>query len=137
MLFAAAVVMMMTACGSNKTENNGADSQGSAVVELTDDNAYRPGFTPEVPTILDFNATWCGPCQYFKPVFHQAAEKFKDIRFVSVDVDKMEQTAAAYSIEQIPTVILVAPDGSQTKFVGTGELLPPERFDALCESLLK
>ena len=48
----------------------------------------------DVPTIIDFNAVWCGPCQRFKPVFHKVAEEFKGkALFVSVNTDSCPDIA--------------------------------------------
>lgn len=148
LLAAATVMLAMTACSGSKTDGSDdknkveqiveqAHDNKDAVVDLTDDNAYRPGFKPEVPTILDFNATWCPPCKALKPVFHAAAERFHDVKFVSVDVDNLPQTAAAYGVRNIPTVIFVKPDGSETRYIGTEELLPADKFDALVQDLMK
>ncbi len=69
----------------------------------------------DVPTIIDFNAVWCGPCQRFKPVFHKVAEEFKGkALFVSVNTDSCPDIAQKYQIQSIPQIVTVMPDGTAT-----------------------
>merc|ERR1711937_1007643 len=53
--------------------------------------------------VVDFTATWCGPCQRIAPVFVKLAEEMPDVNFVEVDVDENEETAGACGIQAMPT----------------------------------
>ena len=53
--------------------------------------------------VVDFTATWCGPCQMIGPKFAAMADEFPDVQFVKVDVDENDETAAACGIEAMPT----------------------------------
>merc|ERR1712146_357322 len=53
--------------------------------------------------VVDFTATWCGPCQRIAPVFAKLAEEMPDVVFVKVDVDENEDTAGACGISCMPT----------------------------------
>lgn len=109
-------------------------ADAAAVVVLTDDNVYRPDMKVDHLTVLDFNATWCGPCKQFAPVFHAAAEKFgKNVTFVSIDTDVNPETANAFGVKAIPTVVFLYPNGNKKTFVGTEDLLPDTRFFALVQ----
>lgn len=140
-LFAAAVAMMaLSSCGSKEAKEADAaqdaqqteevaPAETSAVVELADDNAYRPDTKVEGLVVLDFNATWCGPCKMLAPVFEQAAAKFEGkVAFLSVDIDKCPATAAAFGVQAVPTVVILRPDGKTSTFVGTQDLLPADKF---------
>ena len=146
-LFAAAVAMMaLSSCGSKEAKEADtaqdaqqteevAPAETSAVVELADDNAYRPDTKVEGIVVLDFNATWCGPCKMLTPVFAEAAKKYTDVKFVSVDIDKLPETAKAFNVQAVPTVVFINAEGTTT-FVGTDDLLPAEKFDELVKKYL-
>merc|ERR1712170_157712 len=53
--------------------------------------------------VVDFTASWCGPCQRIAPVFAKLAEEMADVCFVKVDVDENEETAQACGIQSMPT----------------------------------
>jgi thioredoxin 1 len=53
--------------------------------------------------LVDFTATWCGPCKMIGPYFEELAAKFPDVEFVKVDVDELDDVAAACGISAMPT----------------------------------
>lgn len=117
--------------------NDAIEAAKGGVVDLDDDNAYRPGTKVKELTILDFNATWCGPCRMLAPVFEDAAKTYEGkVRFVSVDIDKCTETAQAFGVEAVPTVVFLRPDGKSERFVGTNDLLPASKFDELVKKSL-
>ena len=56
-------------------------------------------------TVVDFYATWCGPCKTFGPIFEEVSNE-NDINFVKLDVDKNSDIARRYGVMTIPTIIL-------------------------------
>ena len=59
------------------------------------------------PVLVDFYATWCGPCKVMEPVIKKVAEKTGDsARVIKVDVDKNQQAAMNYDIRGVPTFII-------------------------------
>lgn len=105
------------------------------VTELTDAAQLAPGTKVEKLTVVDFNAVWCGPCRQLAPVLEQMAAKYDGkAAFVSVDVDKFGQLMSDYNLgDAIPVVLFIKPDGTTEHYVGTGDLLPAEKFEALIE----
>ncbi|HHT67246.1 MAG TPA: thioredoxin [Erysipelotrichaceae bacterium] len=64
-------------------------------------NAIKEG-----TVLVDFFASWCGPCRMIAPVLEQLAEENKDLLIIKVDVDKATALASQYQIQAIPTLML-------------------------------
>ncbi len=60
----------------------------------------------EKPVLVDFYATWCGPCRMLRPILEELADEKPEVKFVSIDVDQNEALAAQFGISSIPCVIL-------------------------------
>lgn len=78
----------------------------------------------EKEAVVDFYATWCGPCKMFGPIFEEVSNS-SDINFIKLDVDKSREIAREYGVMTIPTIILFK-DGKEVKRY-TG-FIPKEEF---------
>lgn len=67
--------------------------------------------------VVDFYATWCGPCKMFGPIFEEVSEE-SNINFVKLDVDKNDDIARKYGVMTIPTVILFENGEEVKKHIG-------------------
>lgn len=74
------------------------------IIELNNEN-----FNNEINTglvLVDFYATWCGPCKMMHPIIEEISNNYPDLKIIKVDVDKHEELARNYAIMSIPTIIL-------------------------------
>jgi len=103
-----------------------ADSQN--VLEITDDN-----FDDEVAgsgelTMVDFWATWCGPCRIIAPVVEELADDYADkgLRVGKVDVDANPKTAMKFGVRSIPTILFFRDGEVVDRLVGA---MPKPQFE--------
>ena len=76
-----------------------------ATVTLTQEN-FEHTVSAGGIVLVDFWATWCGPCRQFGPIFEEASEKYPDIVFGKIDTDDQQQLAMAAQITSIPTLMV-------------------------------
>lgn len=74
------------------------------------------------PVLVDFYATWCGPCKAMAPVIESVSKKFGDaVRVLKIDVDKNQSVAVHYRIQSVPTFIIFKRGEAVWRFSGIME----------------
>ena len=96
-------------------------------------NEWR--FEGKKPAIIDFYATWCGPCRRVAPILKELAEQYKDqVVIYKVDTDQEKELSAAMGIQSLPTILFIPMNGEPQVLVGAADKATFER--AIREVLL-
>ena len=117
---AIAAVLLFAACGNAGAKTT--ERKGKGVTELNSETFNKKVYDMRVqeqkylgdkPAIVDFTASWCGPCQRIAPILEELAEEYKgEIIIYKVDVDKEKGLAQAFNVSSIPAVLFIPADGS-------------------------
>ncbi|KAI5558763.1 hypothetical protein POPTR_017G076700v4 [Populus trichocarpa] len=68
--------------------------------------------------VIDFAASWCGPCKHMEPAVHAMAAKFTDVQFAKIDVDELPDVAQEFGVQAMPTFVLVKKGNEVDRVVG-------------------
>ena len=77
-----------------------------SVITLTKENFEQEVLRSDKPVLLDFWASWCGPCRMVSPIVDEIAEERSDIKVGKVNVDEQQMLAAQFSVMSIPTLLV-------------------------------
>ncbi len=93
------------------------------VTELTDDNFKTTLQGATTPVLVDFSATWCGPCKALAPTIDKvAAEYAGKLAVYKVDIDSAQETASDFNIQSVPTCIFFKSNKEVDRFTGQLDL---------------
>ena len=130
-LFCMTALLLLAAC-NNKTENadnqanaGGAEGQQSEMPVASDDDEGQTEWIKQTtimtskPMVIDFFATWCGPCKQLAPVLDEIEQNHKgEVIFKRIDVDQEPELATEFRVEAVPTLMFVTPKGEYQTLLG-------------------
>ena len=96
------------------------------IIDVNKDNFDKEVLTGTV--LVDFNASWCGPCRMIRPILDEIAEERSSAKIVSVDIDEQEELANKYNVSSIPCLVLFKDGKEVTRSIG---LKPKEELEKL------
>jgi len=77
------------------------------VLHINKDNFHKEVINSDKPVLLDFFASWCGPCRMVGPILDEIAEEREDIKVCKVNIDEQPELAHRYRIMTIPTLMVL------------------------------
>ncbi len=95
-------------------------------IHLTDDTYDEVVLKSNVPVLIDFWATWCGPCRMIAPIIEELAIEYEGkLKVCKLDVDNNQKVAMMYGIRSIPTVVIVKNGEEVDRILGA---VPKQHF---------
>ncbi|MGN0788467.1 MAG: thioredoxin [Christensenellales bacterium] len=89
-----------------------------AVTTITKENFDKEVLQASVPVLVDFWASWCGPCRMLSPIVDEIAEQYTGLKVCKVNVDEQEELAIKFGVMSIPTLIVFKDGDMAARSVG-------------------
>jgi len=107
---------------------------GQQIIEVTDSNFNELVLQSEKPVMVDFWASWCGPCKAIAPVIEELANEMGDkVQFSKCNVDDNPKTPSTYGIQAIPTLIFFKAGNAVDRITG---MVPKAKIEEVFNKLL-
>ena len=109
-------------------------AEGKNLINVTDDSFKKDVLDSEIPTFVDFWASWCGPCRMIGPLFEELSNEYAGkVKFVKVNVDENPKTPSNYGVRGIPTLIMFKGGKAVDQIVGA---VPKSQLDGAVKKVL-
>lgn len=126
---AVTIMIGLASCGNAGAQNDKkSENKGNTVTELNADsfkaNVYDLSeetlvYLGDRPAIVDFAASWCGPCQRIAPILNELAQEYAGrIVIYKIDIDKNRELAKAFNVSSIPALLYIPVDGEPVMTIG-------------------
>mgnify|MGYP004648298957 FL=1 len=112
------VVLLLTSKTIFKKEENQQGEQSGFVQEIASSEFENEVLNSDKKVLVDFYATWCGPCKIISPIIEEVAKENPEVKFVKVDIDANQELAEKYEVVYIPTLVVIENGKEITKSVG-------------------
>lgn len=89
-----------------------------AILKITKENFESEVVNSDKPVMVDFFATWCGPCKMLHPVVEALSEEVTDVKIGELDIDEQAELAEKYRIMTVPSLVLFKNGEAVDKLVG-------------------
>lgn len=138
------VVLLLTAC-ETKAVNNDKKENKMKTIELTkadfltkvmdyENNPNEWKYLGDKPAIIDFYASWCGPCKMVAPILEELAEEYDgQIYIYKVNTEEEQELAAMFGIRSIPSILFIPMEGQPQMAMGA---MPKSSFKEAIDSVL-
>lgn len=125
----AGIIIMLASCGNagaqssqtaKRVQELNASTFSTKVYDMSDEDMKYLG---DKPAIVDFTATWCGPCQRIAPVLEELAKEYEGrIVIYKVDIDKNRNLAKEFNVSSIPALLYIPLTGDPVMTVGSRDI---------------
>lgn len=112
------VVLLLSSKTIFKKEEKQQGEQSGFVQEIVSSEFENEVLNSDKKVLVDFYATWCGPCKIISPIIEEVAKENPEVKFVKVDIDANQELAEKYEVVYIPTLVVIENGKEITKSVG-------------------